>query len=84
MRYSAHTRTVSGSRRGSEAVGTEERKWKCGKCNVELKLRNTVFSYLGHTFSHNVPTCPKCGKVFIPQELAENRIAEVEELLEDK
>jgi len=62
----------------------KEKIWKCGKCNQELQLKKTVFSYLGHTFSHEVPTCPKCGKIFISKELAEGRMSEIEELLEDK
>lgn len=62
----------------------EEKTWKCGKCNVELKKKKTLFEYLGHKFSHDVLSCPKCGKVFIPKELAEGRMAEVEEQLEDK
>lgn len=47
-------------------------------------MQKIVFKYLGHSFSHDVMACPKCGKVFIPQELAEGRMAEVEETLEDK
>ncbi|MDD3168900.1 MAG: DNA-binding protein [Eubacteriales bacterium] len=58
--------------------------WKCARCAEELQTKKIVFSYLGHTFSHEVPTCPKCGKVFISKELATGRMAEVEELLEDK
>lgn len=58
--------------------------WKCAKCGQELKSTKTVFSYLGHTFAHEVPACPKCGKIFISKELAEGRMAEVEALLEDK
>jgi len=65
-------------------MNLEEKVWKCGKCNQELQIKKTVFSYLGHTFSHEVPTCPKCGKIFISKELAEGRMAEIEELLEDK
>jgi ribosomal protein L37AE/L43A len=61
-----------------------ERIWKCGKCGQELKTSKTVFSYLGHTFAHDVPVCPACGKIFISEELAEGRMAEVEALLEDK
>lgn len=63
---------------------SEERTWKCGKCKEELKVKKIVFSYLGRKFSHEVHACPKCGKVFIPKELAEGRMAEVEEQLEDK
>jgi hypothetical protein len=58
--------------------------WKCGKCDRELVMKKTVLAYLGHSVSHEVPTCSKCGKVFIPKELAEGRMAEVEQLLEDK
>ena len=31
-----------------------------------------------------LPCCPVCGRVFISAELAEGRIAEVEQMLEDK
>mgnify|MGYP000123807951 CR=1 FL=1 len=62
----------------------KKRKWKCWKCAKELRPKKTVFSYLGHTFSHEVLACPSCGQVFIPKELAEGRIAEVEEQFEDK
>jgi hypothetical protein len=65
-------------------VNAEERIWKCAKCNEELVIKKTVFSYLGHTVAHDVRVCPRCGKIFIPEELAEGRIAEVEEQLEDK
>lgn len=61
-----------------------ERKWICAKCQMELQRQKTDFHYMGHTFSHEVPACPKCGKVFISQELAEGRMAQVEEQLEDK
>jgi ribosomal protein S27AE len=56
----------------------------CGRCNVPLELIKTQFGYLGHTFHTNVPRCPKCGQVLIPEELAKGRMAEVETSLEDK
>ena len=56
----------------------------CAKCGVELAFKKTVFSYLGRNFTHDVKCCPKCGKVFIPMSLAEGKMAEVEEQLEDK
>jgi predicted RNA-binding Zn-ribbon protein involved in translation (DUF1610 family) len=65
-------------------VSPEARIWKCASCDRELVLKKTVLSYLGHTVAHEVPTCPKCGRVFISEELAEGRMAEVEEQLEDK
>ena len=57
---------------------------KCGLCDVLLVYKKTVFSYLNRSFTHEVPRCPKCGKVYIPMELAEGRMAEVERQLEDK
>jgi hypothetical protein len=65
-------------------VNPEDRNWKCAKCNKELVIRNKVFSYLGHSVSHEVLACPGCGKVFISEELAEGKMAEVEEQLEEK
>ncbi|MDR0819113.1 MAG: hypothetical protein LBN43_06045 [Oscillospiraceae bacterium] len=57
---------------------------KCSKCDEELVVRKTEFDYLGSTFSHEVPVCPKCGKVFISKELALGKMSEVEQQLEDK
>ena len=61
-----------------------ERTWKCGICKKELVMKKTVFLYLGHTVAHEVLACPECGKVFIPEGLAEGKMAEIEEQLEDK
>jgi hypothetical protein len=65
-------------------VSAEDRIWKCRKCNQELVKKKTVFSYLRQTVAHEVLACPACGKVLIPRELAEGKMAEVEEQLEDK
>lgn len=61
-----------------------ERHWKCARCNEELVMKKTVFSYLKQTVAHEVRVCPKCGRIFIPEDLAEGRMAELEEQLEDK
>ena len=58
--------------------------WKCAACDEELVIKKTRFSYMERSFTHEVPCCPRCGKVLIVQELAEGRMAEVEEQLEDK
>ena len=58
--------------------------WTCGKCSVPLSPKNTLFSYMGMTFSHEAQRCAKCGMVFISKELADGRMAEVEQLMEDK
>jgi hypothetical protein len=40
--------------------------------------------YLGHQFTTDLPHCPECGMVLVTEELALGKIAEVEQLLEDK
>jgi YgiT-type zinc finger domain-containing protein len=58
--------------------------WMCGLCDRELVPKKVVFEYLGHSVSHEVPACPQCGKVLISRDLAEGRMGEVEQTLEDK
>lgn len=56
----------------------------CNRCGVPMTPIKTQFSYLEHSFSTEVPRCPKCGQVFIREELAKGRMTEVETSLEDK
>jgi predicted RNA-binding Zn-ribbon protein involved in translation (DUF1610 family) len=65
-------------------MDADARVWKCSRCGKELVMKKTVLRYLGHAVSHEVPTCPSCGKVCISRELAEGRMSEVEQQLEDK
>lgn len=58
--------------------------WVCAKCNAGLVLKNTLFSYMGMTFSQETFRCPVCGMVFITKDLADGKMAEVEQLTEDK
>lgn len=62
----------------------ENKKLICYKCQKELEMRKTDFTYLGHTFFTDLPRCPECGLVYISEELVKSRIAEVEMQLEDK
>ena len=57
---------------------------KCGKCDIELEVDSVSLSYLGNGFPVSLPCCPKCGMVFIPEELATGKILHVEKSLEDK
>lgn len=61
-----------------------ENKLICCKCQKELKIKKTNFSYLGHVFFTDLPCCPDCGMVYISEELVKGRISEVEMQLEDK
>ncbi|MBN2049134.1 MAG: hypothetical protein JW760_01715 [Spirochaetales bacterium] len=56
----------------------------CGCCNVPLETIKVTISYLKSTFPAEIPGCPRCGQVYIPEDLALGRMAEVERTLEDK
>lgn len=56
----------------------------CCICDKALEPAKTQLSYLGHEFTAEALRCPVCGRVFIPEELASGRMAEVETTLEDK
>ena len=61
-----------------------ERELLCARCNVKLETAKTEFAYMGHTFHTDLPRCPNCGLVFIPEDLAKGKMADVEMELEDK
>lgn len=56
----------------------------CVRCQKPLEPKQTFFRYLGHSFHTDVLCCPQCGEVYIPKELAQGRMAQVEKQLEDK
>lgn len=62
----------------------QEPKFRCLRCDIEMEPRKTYFEYLGHTIHTEVPCCPKCGEVYIPEDLARGKIADIEQILEDK
>lgn len=70
---------------GAEAPAADSpRVWKCGRCRCDLVTKKVELDYMGYSISHELPACPKCGKVYISKELAEGRMCEVEQTLEDK
>jgi hypothetical protein len=58
--------------------------WECANCGVPLVIRKTQIAYLGSAYPVDLLKCPSCGLVFIPEELALGKMAEVEKALEDK
>jgi hypothetical protein len=62
----------------------QPRAWKCGRCQCGLVTKKVVLDYMGYSISHDLPVCPTCGKVYISKDLAEGRMCEVEQTLEDK
>ncbi|MCB8983422.1 MAG: hypothetical protein H6659_06345 [Ardenticatenaceae bacterium] len=58
--------------------------WVCARCQVPLVTKKVDVSYLGSSFPVDMPVCPQCGQVFVPEALALGKMAEVEKTLEDK
>ncbi|WP_031485080.1 DVU_1557 family redox protein [Maridesulfovibrio frigidus] len=58
--------------------------WKCSACGKTLVPKAVELEYLESVFSVELPACPECDLVLIPEDLALGKMAEVESLLEDK
>lgn len=57
---------------------------KCNKCQVPLVKGRATFGYLGNAFPVELPVCPRCGFIYVPEELALGKALSVERSLEDK
>jgi hypothetical protein len=59
--------------------------WVCARCDGQaLKPGSAKLAYMGGTYVVELLKCPRCGLVFIPEDLALGKMAEVEQILEDK
>ena len=56
----------------------------CHKCGIRLVKGIALFEYLENAFPVELPVCPQCGFVYVPEELAMGRVLSVEKVLEDK
>ena len=56
----------------------------CGFCNIPLVKSKSILSYQGQKLSYDLDRCPECGQIFIPEELALGKMAEVEYSMEEK
>ncbi len=59
-------------------------QWMCDQCNVPLEFAKVTVAYLDSAYPVDLLKCPKCGVVFVPEDLALGKMAEVEKTLEDK
>lgn len=59
-------------------------KLKCMKCNEIMVKAKAKFRYLENGFPVEMPVCPKCGFIYVPEELALGKVLSVEKSLEDK
>ena len=62
----------------------DSNNYVCCKCNEILVIHKVRFSYLGRDFSNDVLRCPKCGQVYIPKDLVNEKMVHVEQALEGK
>jgi hypothetical protein len=58
--------------------------WVCCRCSQPLEVGPVQLSYLGNSFTLDLPRCSTCGLILIPEELATGKMMEVEQVLEDK
>ena len=68
----------------AELKGISAEGWFCGQCNTPLQNMPVEIVYMGSSFQVELPRCPQCGFTYIPPELAEGKMLEVERILEDK
>lgn len=68
----------------AEINGISAEGWRCQSCNEPLQLLPVDITYMGSVFQVDLPRCPTCGFTFIPPDLAEGKMLEVERILEDK
>lgn len=56
----------------------------CSKCDVLLEPGKVNITYLKSSFPAELLICPKCGVVYVPEDLALGKMLEVEKTLEEK
>ena len=56
----------------------------CQKCSIPLESGRVMVQYLENAFPVELPRCPQCGQVFVPETLATGKMLDVEKALEDK
>lgn len=68
----------------TDHVHPEDMDWVCARCGRGLVVGPVTVEYLGNRFTTDLPRCPGCGLVYVSEDLATGKMAEVEQLLEDK
>jgi hypothetical protein len=68
----------------SDNIRPEDLQWRCAKCDRELVAGPINVAYMGNRFTADLLYCRGCGRVLIPEHLAMGKMAEIEQLLEDK
>ena len=61
-----------------------ETELMCAKCQQPMVLGKVKATYLGSAFEVELPRCPNCGFVYVSEALAQGKMLQVEQALEDK
>ncbi|WP_094603004.1 hypothetical protein SPSIL_024730 [Sporomusa silvacetica DSM 10669] len=56
----------------------------CCRCKVALENGQMALSYQRQQMYADMLKCPKCGQVYIPEQLVKGKMFEVEKALEEK
>jgi hypothetical protein len=67
---------------GKEEISAGD--WVCGKCGDPLVSAKVNVRYLGTTFTVDLLKCTRCNIVMVSEEIATGKMAQAEEVLEDK
>lgn len=68
----------------NEHVRPDDLAWQCCRCGINLVVAPVQVEYLGNRLTAELPRCPQCGFVLISEEVALGKMAEAEQILEDK
>jgi len=58
--------------------------WMCNRCKVSLEVQKIRLQYQRVIFALDLPVCPRCDMILVDEELATVKMAEAEQILEDK
>ncbi len=68
----------------NDDIRPEDLKWRCETCQRELVVGPVTVTYMDNRFTTELPYCPTCKAVLITDRVALGKMAEVEQILEDK
>lgn len=68
----------------SDNVRPEDLKWQCDRCQCDLVVGQVEVAYMNNRFTADLPYCPTCKTILITEAVATGKMAEVEQILEDK
>ena len=59
-------------------------KWYCFKCKEEMKPASVEMEYLGLSGPTECIKCPKCGAIYLTEEIVIEKVLKTQEMIEAK